>query len=123
MANDALTIAEAIDPTRKEWCWTLCKNERHRKPDNLLTHYGDPECAECGGTSQGPHIGPHNILRVIEWAIKRYRESDRQIHRIMPDCLDTCMRGMTRAQCSSQEFAEKCQMYIAAAIRAEQGEY
>ena len=51
MKDDALTIAEAIDKTRQGWCW-------------MHSHIFRPTLTE-------PDIGPHNILKVIEWAAGR----------------------------------------------------
>ena len=118
MDNDALTIAEAIDPTRQGWCWTTTPL-KGPMVQGLITK---------------PDIGPHNILRVIEWA------AGHEWWR-MPagDIFDEVDYGDTRPcgllQCFFYDWFEReergplvdllvpyASKIIAAAIRAEKGE-
>ncbi len=95
MDNDALTIATAIDPTRQGWCW-------------MHSHIFRPTLTE-------PDIGPHNILKVIEWAAEQgeYSEALETISRLL--------NNLCRRWRSVSLTTASIQKQLAAAIRAGKG--
>ena len=116
MPDDALTIATAIDPTRQGWCW-------RREHSSGPPHYD-------------ADIGPHNMLKVIEWAagkdwFRKHLDSDEYgetrpgglIECYFYDWLDGQMDPNDKqfGEPLLPGFVDYTTRILAAAIRAEKG--